>query len=112
MLLKLASDAHITHIEQPTLSYATHEALGDLYEAVAPLADTIAELCQGYYGHTPLSYSASCIGSKGDEIVRYLNDTYQLLEGTKATLPSFIANLVDEVQAHVVRCVYKLRFAR
>ena len=103
--------AHILHLK--TRSYATHKALGDFYDAIVGLADTLAETYQGAYGLIE-NYPA-----------RYKNpdDGVSMLEELRAWIESHryeccdesdtcIQNIIDEIVALTNSTLYKLRFLK
>ena len=93
-------------------SYATHNALGGLYEALPDLTDAIAEAHQGYYG-TLLNLKFET----GNEYlsykpVDYVKEILQHVEKCKMKYQanSMILNEIDVLVKEISSCLYKLRF--
>jgi len=105
----------ITHREHlNTDSYAAHVALGDFYEGVITLADTLAEAYQGKTGKRigDIPYYGSPI--KG-EILVVMKKLLKKIEEERANcLPddSTIQNIIDEVISLYLSTIYKLTFLK
>lgn len=103
-LLQSAVTAHLLHLA--TRSYAEHMALGDYYEAMPGLVDTLAEAYQGKYGLID--------GAPGMVPVDYLRALKDQVAMMRVDLPgdSELQNLVDEIAAQIDATLYKLTFLR
>jgi hypothetical protein len=105
-LFSARDKAHQLHLR--TRSFSAHIALGELYEGLLALADQIAEVVQGKYGVMEPVVSTP---SPGDDPVIFIHELASWAETAHAYIPagdSFIANLIDEMQALVYRAKYKL----
>lgn len=110
-LLFLARDvAHSVHLN--TRSYATHKALEEFYSALPGLADKFAETYQGAYELIgPVTLQSA---GKNNDIVEFLQDQIDALNKgryevcDKAFTP--LQNVIDEIIAHYLTSLYKLRF--
>lgn len=105
-LFSARDKAHQLHLR--TRSFAAHIALGELYDGLLPLADEIAEVVQGKYGVMEPIVSTP---SLGDDPVAFIQELALWAETAHSYIPagdSFIANLIDEMQALVYRAKYKL----
>lgn len=108
--LFLARD--ITHtVHLGTRSYAKHMALGGFYEAIIPLADSLAEAWQGrngLMGKIPLQ-SPKISG----DIVKFLEGQLGEIEAGRASAvgdSSALQNIVDEIVSLYLSTLYKLKF--
>ena len=107
--LFLARDVvHSAHLN--TRSYAKHKALGNFYEGVIELADSLAEVYQGRHG---------LIGAiklqppkKTGNIVDFLQASLDEFEKMRSELgdDTTIQNIVDEIVALYLKTLYKLKF--
>ena len=98
-LFSARDKAHQLHLR--TRSFAAHVALSEL-------ADQIAEVVQGKYGIMEPVVSTSSVG---DDPVAFIHELASWAETAHSYVPagdSFIANLIDEMQALVYRTKYKL----
>lgn len=93
-------------------SYAAHQALGEFYEAVIPLADKFAEACQGEYQQLldiPLldnEYEGE-IADVLEQIKAWIQDNQDEVTGKGQ---SALKNIVDEAVALFQSTLFKLRF--
>jgi len=110
-LLFLARDvAHSVHLN--TRSYATHKALEEFYSPLPDLADRFAETYQGHHGLIgPVALQSA---EKNNDIVEFLQGQVEALNKGRYEVcdESFtpIQNIIDEIIAHYLRALYKLRF--
>lgn len=109
-LLHAATNAHLLHLQSK--SYSEHMALGEFYEGLPALVDSLAEAIQGLEGDLieyPVDYYAPA--STGLEELTMLKD---YVEENRLSLPgnTEIQNLIDEVAAFIDSTIYKLRFLR
>lgn len=108
-LFHIRDQAHSLHLAAP--SFASHVALGELYEKIVELADDIAETAQGKYGVIAPVTSNGIMPSIASEPRGFIAEVAAWIEGAHAYVPShdtFLHNLVDEVQALIYRVKYKL----
>jgi hypothetical protein len=107
MLFKAKEDAHISHIEQRSKSDATHNALGEFYESLDELLDTLAETVMGVHGQLTLSFSASVIVDP----VSYMQNLYtQVNKERNMYTEGWIQNQIDEVAQLIAHTIYKLKY--
>lgn len=109
-LLHAATNAHILHLQSK--SYSEHMALGEFYEGLPALVDTLAEAIQGLTGDIieyPVDYYSPA--STGLEELNMLKD---YVEENRYSLPSNteIQNILDEIAAFIDSTLYKLRFLK
>jgi DNA-binding ferritin-like protein len=93
-------------------SFAAHEALGEFYEAVVPLADKFAEACQGEYNELleiPLldNEYGNDIADVLDQIKAWIQDNQEEITGKNQRA---LGNIVDEAAALFQSTLFKLRF--
>jgi hypothetical protein len=94
-------------IQKRVGSYATHMALGDLYNELGDLADTLIESYQGKYGVLKIE-QRGCITEQN--VTNKLRGFAQFLEENFPMYceDSWILNQVDEVITTLYHTVYKL----
>ena len=101
--------AHRAHLL--TKSYAQHVALGEFYDAVVDLADSLAEVTMGTYGtFTEIPVEPPARGAIDAALEAHLNkieDLRAAFGGNACDRP--IENLLDEVGALFAQTLYKLR---
>lgn len=105
--------AHRAHLRSTGPgSYAAHQALGEFYEAVIPLADRFAEACQGEFQELlviPLldnEYEGE-IADVLEQIKAWIQDNQDDITGEDQRA---LSNLVDEGVGLFQSTLYKLRF--
>ena len=105
--------AHI-RMHWSTSSYAAHKALGEYYEAIPDLVDTVVEAYQGCYGLVG-RFQARMDNPRGkgqEALVSYFEDQKDYVEKTRKRLPdrSELQNEIDAIAALIDSTLYKLRF--
>lgn len=112
--LFLARDvAHSVHLS--TRSYAAHKALGDFYDGIVDLADSLAEAYQGRKGLIGPIPLLSMKKPAGD-IIEFLKDSlddfeqnrYEVVDKTDTALQ----NIMDEIVALYLSTLYKLQYLK
>jgi hypothetical protein len=97
-----------------TKSYAAHKALGDYYEALPGLVDTVVEAYQGCYGLVGkfVARMDPPRGMSGEAMASYFDDVKAYVEKQREKLPerSELQNAIDEIAALIDATIYKLRF--
>lgn len=99
--------AHRIHLR--TRSFAAHLALGELYEALLELADSLAETYQGKYGI--LNVLNPVFTFTDNDQVSFVRELAQYAENTRQTLnpaDTYIVNQWDELMSVIYRAKYKL----
>lgn len=108
-LLFLSRDvAHKEHLR--TQSYAQHIALGDFYDKIVDLADSLAEAYQGRNGIIDIpGMDDEDVGDIVQQLKRYLDwiekNRYQAVPKED----SAIQNIVDEIVSLYLSTLYKLQ---
>ena len=113
-VLFLARDlAHRAHLRTTGPgSFAAHEALGDFYEAVVGLADTLAETWQGCYLELldiPLldnEFEGEPLESMQAQLKWIKDNRYKAVERDETHLQ----NIIDEIVTLYNRTIFKLKF--
>ena len=109
MLFTSRDQAYRAHLL--TKSYAQHVALGEFYDAVVDLADSLAEVTMGTYGaFTEIPVEPPARGAIDAALEAHLNkieDLRAAFGGKACDRP--IENLLDEVGALFAQTLYKLR---
>mgnify|MGYP003346088192 CR=1 FL=1 len=92
-----------------TRSFASHMALGDLYDAVVDDIDEIVEVYQGKYG---LIDDLKCDGATlPDNITGRVKEDAKWVEKNRSKISggdTAIENLIDTLIGHIHKTVYKL----
>ena len=101
--------AHILHLS--TRSYAQHKALGDFYDGIVDLADSIAE---GYIGeHGLIDFSGKGRYSHETDAVKAISELKEWVEQHRYEAveaeDTFIQNVIDEVVMLCASTLYKLK---
>lgn len=99
--------AHLEHWN--TSSYAAHEALGDFYEEIIPLIDSLVEAHSGAFGKVGKvelgpRQTKSCVTLLGEHVV-WISKNREKISGDIEALE----NIVDEIVALYLRTLYKLK---
>lgn len=107
-LLHAVTNTHILHLQSQ--SYAQHVALGDFYEGLDDLTDSLIEAIQGLTGEIvqyPADYYAPAATAMDE-----LEDLGEYVRETRSALPqeSEIQNIVDEIAQLIDSTSYKLKF--
>lgn len=109
VLFASRDQAHRAHLT--TKSNAQHVALGEFYDAVVDLADSLAEVTIGTYGaFTEIPVEPPARGAIDAALEAHLNkieDLRAAFGGKACDRP--IENLLDEVGALFAQTLYKLR---
>jgi hypothetical protein len=110
-LLFLGRDvAHSVHLN--SRSYAEHKALGKFYEGLPELADSFAEAWQAVHGLMgPVTLQSA---EKNRDILEFLQDQVERIQAGRYEFcdreETAIQNIIDEIVAHYLSAIYKLRF--
>lgn len=109
--------AHVYHLQVrgDEGSHAAHTALGDYYESVLDLIDSIIETYQGQYGIVDGYETIDTKDTKTKEKVAYFEELADYIKHARqciATEDTHLHNIVDEVVALVYRTLYKLKFTK
>ena len=109
VLFTSRDQAHRAHLL--TKSSAQHVALGEFYDAVVDLADSLAEVTMGTYGaFTEIPVEPPARGAIDAALEAHLNkieDLRAAFGGKACDRP--IENLLDKVGALFAQTLYKLR---
>lgn len=112
-MLFLARDlAHIEHLRvRGPGSYAAHQALGDFYNAVVDLADSLIE---AYQGRTGNQVQVERFGdTKPQNIITTLEAQLKWLEANRYEAApeddTPLQSIVDEIATLYLRTLYKLK---
>lgn len=113
-LLHSATITHIMHFQATGEgSYAKHIALGDYYDEVVELADSLTEAIQGCYGEIVTGYP-SMFANVNTEPLEYLLSLKDYVANNRDQLPqeSNIQNEIDSIATLIDSTIYKLKFLR
>ena len=107
-LLHSGTNAHIHHWQ--TTSYAQHVALGEYYEAIPGLVDSLVEAIIGKTGKVP-EFPADYMKPAETGLQELEEISEYLQQERHKVLPqdSEIQNLVDEIQSQLDSTIFKLR---
>ena len=108
-LLHSATNTHFFHWS--TGSYAQHKALGNYYDKIVELVDTLAESYMGKYGK--LTTFPSVYHQPKDPI-KYMESLQNFVADARQDLPqdSEIQNLIDSIADLINTTAYKLKFLK
>lgn len=110
MLLNAVTVFHVHHLNTSGRgSFAQHEALGDLYEAIEGHTDDIAEAYIGLKNRGIGSMTGNCPISDSP-----LDDVLMLMEFVQNNRKvmgseSFMQNMLDELEGSIAKAIFKLR---
>lgn len=99
--------AHREHLK--TTSYAAHMALGDFYDAVVDLADSLAETYQGRHGVIDIPFLTAENGKAIDEQLESHLNAVEYMRAGAIGEDSTLQNIVDEIVGLYLQTLYKLR---
>lgn len=109
-LAALLHSSTVTHfLHWSTDSYAKHQALGEFYESIIELTDTLAEAYMGKYDQIK-KFPEEFHNAK--DAVKYLEALKDFVQESREDLPqdSEIQNIIDEIADLINSTLYKLRF--
>ena len=107
--------AHIYHLQvngEPG-SHAKHTALGDYYDDVLGLIDSIIEVFQGQYGIVEEYDVIDTKETNSKDTIEYFNELARFIKEERKCInaeDTHLHNIIDEVVALVYRTLYKLKF--
>lgn len=103
-LFSCRDSVHLAHLK--TQSYAQHIALGEYYDSLLDLIDSLCESYQGLYGLLDITIPESKVNNPIDCIQK----TYNWIDINRDIFKeSFIQNIIDEIQALNAQTLYKLK---
>lgn len=110
-LLHSATIAHIMHLQ--TKSYAAHIALGDYYDEIVEVTDSLAEAIQGCLGEIIDSYPPM-FGNPATEPLEYLKSVRDYVIENREAISDYsnIQNEIDAVMTLLDSTIYKLTFLK
>jgi len=109
--------AHIYHLQvsgEPG-SHAKHTALGDYYDVVLDLVDSIIETFQGQYGIVEEYDVIDTSISREKDTIEYFNELARFLKEERKCInveDTHLHNIIDEIVALVYRTLYKLKYTK
>ena len=112
-LLALGTAVHKLHLKvSGSGSYAAHKALGNFYEGIPDLVDSVVEQYQGAREKLldfPEAKAFKC--STPMEAVSHLKEVYEEVNALQKLMPfSEVTNQLDEIQSLIASTKYKLLF--
>lgn len=107
-LLFSQTQAHVFHLQ--TDSYAEHKALQKYYEGVDGLVDSLVE---AYQGENEIimdykSFSLQKYDSK-ESVISYFEELINTVRMASEEFPSYLKNIVDEIEVLINSTLYKLK---
>jgi len=108
ILVHSQTQTHIFHLQ--TDSYAEHKALQTYYESIDGLMDSLIESYQGEndivrnYKSLPMDN----YGSK-EQVIEYFEELLNLVRNLSQDFPSYLKNIVDEIEVLINSTLYKLK---
>jgi DNA-binding ferritin-like protein len=112
LLLQARNVAHVHHWK--TKSFAQHMALGELYELLSEMADSLAEMAIGAHGDFGAVPHDEPTGWDKNSPLSFIQQLSKNLEALKTTIPQeeWYINKYEELQAAVAQIKYKLENLR
>ena len=118
LLLQFRTALHVLHLRSQ--NYAEHVALGELYDQIGDLTDSIAEAYQGSEGRLLKIESLPAISLPEGEhtALEYVSDACGSIEqicknaGSDLTDNPAVTNVLDDLTTALATAKYKLRFLR
>ena len=107
-LIHSQSQTHIFHLQ--TGSYAEHKALQGYYEGIDDLMDSLIESFQGEndivrnYKSLPMdNYDSK------EQVIGYFEELMEMVRRLSEDFPSYLKNIVDEIEVLINSTLYKLK---
>jgi len=107
-LVHSQTQSHIFHLQ--TGSYAEHKALQGYYENIDDLMDSLIESYQGEndiiknYKSLPMdNYDSK------EQVIGYFEDLMGMVRELSEDFPSYLKNIVDEIEVLINSTLYKLK---
>lgn len=107
-LIHSQSQSHIFHLQ--TGSYAEHKALQGYYEGIDDLMDSLIESFQGEndivrnYKSLPMdNYDSK------EQVIGYFEELMEMVRRLSEDFPSYLKNIVDEIEVLINSTLYKLK---
>lgn len=112
LLTLMHSSTNTQILHRQTRSYSEHTALGEYYEAIIPLVDSLTETIQGFEGEI-IDYPVDYYGPASSGLEE-LTSLKEYVSEERKGLPdnSEIQNIVDEIAALIDSTLYKLKFLK
>jgi hypothetical protein len=112
LLLQARNVAHIHHWK--TKSFAQHLALGELYDLLSSMADSLAEMYMGAHGDLNDIAHDEHTGWDKHDALGFIVQLHQGLEELKRSIPQeeWFVNKYEELQGSVAQIKYKLEQLR
>ena len=109
--------AHIYHLQVngDMGSHAKHIALGDYYDGVLGLIDSIIEVFQGQYGIVEEYDVIDTSETRSKDTIEYFNELVRFIKEERKCInaeDTHLHNIIDEVVALVYRTLYKLKYTK
>ncbi len=107
-LIHSQTQSHIFHLQ--TGSYAEHKALQGYYENIDDLMDSLVESYQGEndiiknYRSLPMNNYDS-----KEQVIGYFEDLIGMVRELSEDFPSYLKNIVDEIEVLINSTLYKLK---
>lgn len=108
-LLHCVTVTHMLHLN--TRSFSEHMALGDFYEGLDDLTDSLAEQYQGKYGLIKFETEEVEPAMSALEYVMSISE-YVTEERNSLPMDTELQNTIDEIQSLINSTLYKLRFLK
>lgn len=107
-LLHCRDIIHLNHWKtKGTGSFAAHEALGDLYDALQDHADDITELIQSYTGVLNITVPASTAEEPLSYLKKFRTNLISHVKLVESDMPD-VSNTIQDLLADVSKTIYKL----
>ena len=109
LLFKAQVETHITHILQRKRLLSEHLALGEFYEGIEDMIDTLAEVAMAHEMIKDIRV-LPCSEITNSEV--YLKDLYVQIERYRELCNSvpFLTGKIDDIQCFISQIIYKLKY--
>jgi DNA-binding ferritin-like protein len=90
-------------------AYATHNALGEFYDAMSDLIDDLVETYQGKYGIVPIKVNSVSLGmSITDKLKAFAEMIEKCTAFGERNTNTYLYNQMDEIASVTYKTIYKL----
>ena len=104
-LFAIRDTAHLLHLK--TKSFAKHIALGDFYEGILDLTDSISEIYQGKYGI--INVAPTTLGTLFQDEVGFIQYVASWAESSRVAFNPADTNILNEWD-NVLSLIYKTKY--
>jgi hypothetical protein len=109
--------AHVYHLQVrgDEGSHAAHLALGEYYDGILDLIDTVIETYQGQYGIVDGYETIDTNGTKTKEKLAYFEELAEYVKHARKSISeedTHLHSIVDDIVVLIYKTLYKLKFTK